>query len=127
MLDCPKYGSSLGFPILAVVLSLCAPLPARSQEKPVAPEVARAGACMVDVLRTVPGFVGAKITNLGYGDRKILVSYEVRVPSGQVFHRRAEVYEDGPSRFSIYMTEGLTSALFDGWRSCGVTAVQPIP
>jgi hypothetical protein len=126
MFDRDTYARCLALLALAGSVSLFAALPARSQEETMAPEMARTATCMVDVLRTTPGFMDVKVTSIDNSDREILVSYDLRVPSGQVFHRRVEVYQDGPSRFSIYMLEGLTSALSDGWRTCGQMTVQPI-
>src|SRR5262249_3657461 len=119
MLDRGTYRLRPLLLVLAGSVFLSPALPARSQEADMAPEMARTASCMVDVLRSTPGFMGAKLQNIDNSDREILVSYDLRVPSGQVFHRRVEVYQDGASRFSIYMLEGLTPALSDGWRSCG--------
>ena len=89
------------------------------------PDMANVQTCMMEALRATPGFVDAQAQSMGGSDRALLLTYALKASSGRVFHRQVEVYQDGPRDFSIYMTEGLTPALFSAWQSCGIRSVQP--
>lgn len=100
---------------------------APASERLETPELTRAESCMVDVLKTMPGFMDAHVEpRLNGSDDDAVIIYTLRYPTGQVFHRMVELYEDGPMTFSIRMPEGLTPALYHGWRSCGVVTMQPV-
>ena len=90
------------------------------------PGTAQAAACMMDVLKTVPGFLEAHVAGrAAYGTRNVVLAYGVRHPSGMIFHRSVELYEGAPGVFSIRAGEGLTPMVFEAWRACGVRIVQP--
>jgi hypothetical protein len=80
--------------------------------------------CMVDVLRGLPGYAEARVvTRPDFDTMMLSVSYSLRSPSGQTFHRRVDLYEHGWG-FSVPMTEGLTRALFKTWQPCGVIMID---
>jgi hypothetical protein len=105
------------------VVSLLVGLPTYALPEPITPEAVRAAKCMVDVLKTVPGYVEAHVE--AGGDHEMpLVVYAIRASNGQIFHRMVEVYEDSAKRFSINMSEGVTRPLFEAWHRCGVTMID---
>jgi hypothetical protein len=90
----------------------------------VTPRAMMTAECMVEVLQGLSGYTGARVVTRPDFDTVMLsVSYGVREPSGQTFHRRVDLYEHGWG-FSVPMTEGVTRPLFEAWRPCGVTVID---
>ena len=112
--------------VLLGVAALLVGFPGHAADRPLSPGTTRAATCMIDVLKTFPGFLEAHIAGRpDYGTRNVMLFYTLRDTSGQVFHRKVEVYEHSSGVFTISMQEGLTPMLFNAWRPCGVALAQP--